>query len=320
VPDLHLLVTCTKRKTRPPLPTLMLRSVAGETIGERAGNWLGRLRANRAETTPVECLYAGDPWRVVCSLAGTAVGRGIRVRVWVCSAGYGLLAWDSRVAPYAATFTPGQPDSVGPNDRAGDATSAVQTWWELLAGWEGPARGTPRSVTDLVRTFPRSYFLVAVSPPYLTALGADLRKAVEGLPDRDRFAVLSAGAQARDGLAEHLVPGGAQLQPLVGGARASLNVRLARLALQEWGADEPRLSVLRAHFGRLLRQQPRRPRSPRTPITDEQVKAYIREALRQDARQRPTPLLARLRTQSRACEQSRFVSLFRQVEEEGYGA
>jgi hypothetical protein len=50
------------------------------------------------------------------------------------------------------------------------------------------------------------------------------------------------------------------------------------------------------------------------------VKAYIREALLQDARQRPTALLVRLRKHSRACEQSRFVSLFRQVQEECHEA
>jgi len=55
-------------------------------------------------------------------------------------------------------------------------------------------------------------------------------------------------------------------------------------------------------------------------MTDEQVKVFIRDALRQDARQRPTPLLARLREHNRACEQSRFVSLFRQVREECHEA
>jgi hypothetical protein len=55
-------------------------------------------------------------------------------------------------------------------------------------------------------------------------------------------------------------------------------------------------------------------------MTDDQVKVFIREALRKDSRQRPTPLLAHLREHHRACEQSRFVSLFRQVQEESYEA
>jgi hypothetical protein len=37
MPEVHLLVTCTKRKTRPPVPALMLRSVEGRTITERVG-------------------------------------------------------------------------------------------------------------------------------------------------------------------------------------------------------------------------------------------------------------------------------------------
>lgn len=317
--EVHLLVTCTKRKTRPAGPALRLRSVEGATIAERMGAWLERLRTHRSESIRVEELYAGDHWSVVRSLAGCTTGSGLPIRVWVCSAGYGLLSWASRIAPYAATFSPGQPDSVLRDDRARNDDSINQAWWELLAQWEGPAPGTPRSVAELVEAFPRGFFVLAVSLPYLQALGADLRTAVARLSDRDRFSVLSAGAGARGEPAGQFIPCSAQLQPLVGGARASLNVRLARLALQDREVEEPRCSVLQARFGELLRRQPRRAASARQSITDEQVKAYIRNALRQNARQRPSPLLSRLRRQNRVCEQGRFVSLFRQVEEERHG-
>ncbi|HKB39811.1 MAG TPA: hypothetical protein VKD72_25470, partial [Gemmataceae bacterium] len=160
MPEVHLLVTCTKRKTRSPVPALMLRSVQGETIEKKAGVWLERLRGRRAEAVPVQELYAGDHWSVVRSLAGATTSSGTRVRVWVCSAGYGLLTWDSRIASYEATFTPGQPDSVACGDGARSVESANQTWWELLASWAGPAPGMPRSVTALVGAFPRSYFLL----------------------------------------------------------------------------------------------------------------------------------------------------------------
>jgi hypothetical protein len=224
----------------------MLRSIQGETIEKKAGVWLERLRERRAEAVHVEELHAGDHWSVVRSLAAANTSSAIRVRVWVCSAGYGLLTWDSWIACYAATFTPGQPDSVACSDWAISAKSANQTWWKLLASWAGPAPGMPRSVTDLVGAFPRSYFLLALSPPYLTALAADLRNAAESLLDRDHLSVLSAGAGTQGELAEHLIPSNARLQPLVGGARTSLNVRLARMALQDAAAKEPRLSVLRA--------------------------------------------------------------------------
>src|SRR5262245_5045531 len=129
----------------------MLRSVGGGTPAERAAVWLKRVRGHRAERVAIEGLYAGEHWSVVRSLARPTAGLGAKVRVWVCSAGYGLLTWDSRAAPYAATFTPGQADSVDRIGRAGDTESAAQDWWKHLGSWEGPTPGAPRSVTDLVR-------------------------------------------------------------------------------------------------------------------------------------------------------------------------
>jgi hypothetical protein len=64
-PAINLVVTCTKRKTRTPLPGLQLRSVAGKTPAVRAAKWLRRLSSCRGETVPVAGLYAGDHWSVV---------------------------------------------------------------------------------------------------------------------------------------------------------------------------------------------------------------------------------------------------------------
>ena len=318
--EVQLLVTCSKRKTRPPVPALMLRSVGHQTVAGRMGVWLERLRRPQVETIRVEELYAGDHWSVVRSIARSTPSTGLRIRLWICSAGYGLLSWDSRIASYAATFSSGQADSVARGDQTRSLNSAIQEWWKLLAQWKGPAPGSPRSVTELIRTFSRSFFILAVSPPYLRALASDLQEAMKELSDRDRFSVLSAGTGAREEGAENIVPCNARLQSVVGGARASLNVRLARMALQELNGDEPRFSVLQDRFSRLLRQQPRRSYSARKPMTDEQVRAYIRNALQQNARARPSPLLARLRMTNKACEQSRFVTLYREIEEDLHGA
>jgi hypothetical protein len=51
----------------------------------------------------------------------------------------------------------------------------------------------------------------------------------------------------------------------------------------------------------------------RTQATDEEVKSFIRESLQQQPSLKHTKLLRDFRTAGRACEQSRFRSLFLQV-------
>jgi hypothetical protein len=147
----------------------------------------------------------------------------------------------------------------------------------------------------------------------------DLEEASGRLADPGQLAVLSAGAEEVGSLGGHLLPCDARLQHLVGGARASLNVRLARLTLQHLDGVAPTLPVLRALFDRLRGGRVAALSAPRRPLTDEEVRRYIGAALREDSALRPTRLLRRLRDAGRACEQARFTSLFDQVREELHG-
>jgi hypothetical protein len=241
------------------------------------------------------------------------------VRIWVCSAGYGLLSWASRVSPYAATFAPGEADSVCREGTGAVAATANRCWWRLLSGWAGPDPGAPRSLAELARSAPEAPLLVAASAVYLGALLADLSQARRELTDPGQLVLLSAGAHGEGELAEHLLPCDARLQSVVGGARTSLNARLARLALQELDGKGPALPALRARFTRLLHGRPRPVSAARVPLTDEELKRTIRAAVREDPGLRPTPLLRRLRDEGRACEQHRFAALFREVWEQLHG-
>src|SRR4051812_26361709 len=97
----NVVVTCTKRKGRPVAPRQMLRTVPdGRSIKQRAASWLNRLQGG-GEATPVIDLYAGDHWSVVRSIA-VAHEEAPRARLWVCSAGYGLVPLESHLLPYSA--------------------------------------------------------------------------------------------------------------------------------------------------------------------------------------------------------------------------
>jgi hypothetical protein len=306
----NLVISCTKRKRLPAPEALLLRHVSG--VGRhRAGVWLDRLRAATVPTLPATELYAGGHWACVRSMLG-AERLPRPASVWVCSAGYGLVTPASELRPYGAAFTPGEADSVC---RAGeDIAEALPVWWDVLSTWAGPRPPQPRRLADVARLHPNDPLVVALSRPYLLAVAADLRAAAGALSSTDLLSVISAGSDALPGLDSHLLPCDARLQARVGGARTSLNVRLAVAALREPEAGDCRLSALRPLFVGWLDGLTRRPAQRRQGMSDGDVTAFIRSALAHSAEVSATALLRRLRGSGRACEQGRFVRLFRACE------
>jgi hypothetical protein len=155
-----------------------------------------------------------------------------------------------------------------------------------------------------------------MSPAYLDAVADDLAEALRSFGG-GRVSIFSAGTEAHATFSDQLVPCDARLQPLFGGARASLNVRCLRHALQNTKHGALDTGALRRSFSRLLGRQPAAETAARSAMTDDEVRAFIRQALTAEATARPSPLLRRLRDAGRACEQSRFSRLFRLVAEGG---
>lgn len=310
----NVAIACTNRKTQQPGAELHLRNVSAPSLEERAKRWVRRLRESNAPVSKVENLYSGDHWVVGRSLAEDALGAGLKVRLHVCSAGYGLLPMHAEVRPYAATFTPGHPDAV---QSGADSFEAPQIWWHLLGRWPGPSPRSPRSLAALASTSPRTPLLVAVSPHYLEAVLGDLEAAQAELASPELLSVFSAGSDGLESIEGSLIPCDARLQHAVGGTRFSLNVRAARLALRNADSWTLRAPELREQFLLVLRRQPCLPRWNRHSMSDAEVAHFIRQGLRRQPQAARTRLLRELRDSGRACEQSRFARLYAQVRDEG---
>ncbi len=82
--------------------------------------------------------------------------------------------------------------------------------------------------------------------------------------------------------------GDARLQPLVGGVRRTLNIRLVQKIVSEAGSV-PRLDDLQRSYRKLLEKQPPLPVYDRRPMTDAQVRAYkdYGDAYREILEERP---------------------------------
>lgn len=301
----HVIVTCTNRKSVPVPAQCRLGSVPGADTSVRAREWIRRLSApDDSQLIAARHLYAGEHWVVACGLPGVA--RKGRVQLWACSAGYGLIPADALIGPYAATFTSGHPDS-GPGGAEG-----ARAWWDALGNWEGPSRGRPRSFSELAEAEPAAGFLLVLSAPYLQACEHDIAAASRLVRDADRFMVVSAGARNAGVLGNVMVPADARLQAFLGGTRQALNARIAAHLLSLGTGS--RAGAAR-HLARLLADQPPVPRYERKKLSDAEVLALIDDSMARMPGASASRLLRQFRDAGYACEQGRFGRLHQRFTE-----
>ena len=299
----HLVVTCANRKTRVVPDHLRLGSLHEQRPGQRFATWASRLSTFDADRVAAVDLYAGEHWQVARSLPATLPQT---TKLWVCSAGYGLIAADTPVAPYAATFTAGEADS------AGSSSAAMRDWWSRLNRWSGPDTHAPRSFTTLARQNPHAVVIAVLSEAYLRACADDLRQAADCLADREQLAIIGPPGRCPD-IDDLIVPVTAALRPVVGGSLQALNVRAAAHLLTA-AADDLSHANLRKLAEQATTTAP--PDPSRRPIGQKLSDEALRDLIRRHLANGPTTatsLLRQLRQSGQSCEQSRFRTLFADV-------
>jgi murein DD-endopeptidase MepM/ murein hydrolase activator NlpD len=299
----HVIVTCANRKSLPIPSHLQLGEVPGSSAIERVHKWIARLAdTGSAPQAPAFELYAGEHWSVARRFSEYAL-PGEEIRLWACSAGYGLIPAEARIMPYHATLTPNQADSV-PRDTA--------SWWTWLNEWPGPSPEYPRSIQALVASDPAVVFMFVLSKNYLRACGDDIAAASEHIANPNRLLIVSAGARLQGDLAAFAVPADARLQSQFGGTRRALNARIGGYLLSAGirGKNEAT-----ANLSRLLAAQPRIPRYDRKKQTDREILDLIAQRLSQTPATSAHRLLREFRDTGLACEQHRFSRLYRTVAE-----
>ncbi|WP_375770403.1 hypothetical protein NR798_05775 [Archangium gephyra] len=317
--ELHIIASCTDRKRAPVPLELHLRALREREPERRARRWWRNLWEHPHPTQPACDLYAGDHWRVVKELPALATEARFHPRLWVASAGYGLIPADAPVRPYSATFARGHADSVVPKADSRPTRELLRQWWRSLAREPGPAPGEPRLVQELARAAPRARFLVVASPAYIAALEEDLALAARALRHPEHLLVISTPAAASRGvLAPQWVPSSARLQSKYGGALSSLNARVARdllvRARKKGEGSVMDAPSVQGYYGRLIHRSAPQKRFERTHMTDDEVMQFIARESRME-RFSWSATLRRLRDSGRACEQQRFRRLFHQYQE-----
>lgn len=316
--QVNLVVTCTKRKTQVAHPSLCIGSLSKSKTPQLVEKWIAKLEDVESPVTSAFDLYSGDHWKIAKSLPCLAKDKGVDLRLWVCSAGYGLVSGDAAIKPYSATFSSGHVDSIlGKTFNA--SSESVTQWWSGLSKWRGPVTGQPRTLRSLAQRFPNASLVVAASGVYLSALEEDIASAKQELASQDSLVVVSGTGLLRGDLATNLISCDARLQNLLGGALMSLNIRIVRWLLETTRVWPLNVNRIQTRFRELVESQPPLVHVSRTQITDEQVADFIKRKMRKLSGLTASPLLRSLRDSGFACEQKRFGRIFKEIREVARG-
>jgi hypothetical protein len=292
---IHVLVSCTGRKRLQPLPSLRASRLTRVNAEARAASWLDRIAAARP-VLPAADLYQGEHWGIARRMIADD-----RVKVWIASAGYGLVDPHTLLAPYAATFSAGQADSITLAVSFAEADTERRQWWRSLRA-HSPQCDT-RSLVDLVSEGP---VLVATSRSYLAAMSDELLEADAQTPGRLVLTTIGAvPVQLR-----HLrTPATGALRTVLGGSMQAISIRTAERIIRDVDGNCLTHATATDLLERLMaKAQP--PEHPaRSRLTDGEISAFIEAALGDDAWSR-TALLRGLRDAGMACEQARFRRLY----------
>lgn len=107
-----------------------------------------------------------------------------------------------------------------------------------------------------------------------------------------------------------VVPTQAALRMVLGGALPSLHVRVARRLLMELPPSNFSAQSARRCIQQIMAECPDAPVHQRERMDDDQVRAFIREAMHKKQNVSHTRLLREFRASGHACEQKRFRELF----------
>ena len=315
--QINVFVICTMTKRFLGTGNVLLREVGGASISERFSGWVTRVQQSHSPVLPAIDTYSGGHWSVVRSLSSSILTSQAPARLWIVSAGYGLISPADEIIPYGATFSPGQPDSIS----AGLASSAAESseaWWGMLSQWRPPSFpiDAPRSVGDVISLTPGAANLLILTPDYFRALRSDLRQTLKIIPDPEKLIILTSDDRSPGELARNTIRIDARLRFHLVGPCSALGIKTARAVLTELEGKPVTVDSFRAALEDLVARYGVEEIYDRQPQADDQVISYIKEELTQSATQSASNLLRKFRDSGRACERKRFQKLFSSVKEQ----
>lgn len=314
---LTIVSTCTNQKRGAVPEEMHLGNHNGRFYRDSAKAWIKGLQGD-APTTPAHKLYAGSHWKESLACESSATDLGFDARLWVLSAGYGLISKDEAVTPYAASFAAGSdsiqnltwPDNFTPRQKA-------REWWSLLHRYR--KREGLNIFSELSER--REPLIIIISREYYNAVEPEV---IDLISAGINLMIVSAGLYQNLNTASpvvrpHILPFSdrfKQVDDYLDKTNTSLNARLATWLVRNHSqAILDGVETVTPILKEILQNLPPMERKEVNRMTDEEVFNFISKNYSETLNS-ATKLLRKLRDiEQMSCEQKRFGSLFRKYEQ-----
>jgi hypothetical protein len=300
--NIHLIVSCSLKKTLPETKTLSFHRIRGRKIETRLDEW-GKLADEATTRVSANTLYHGQYWHSIRRLIDRLEKNGSRCKVSIISAGFGILRETDKLPSYSATFQSNVPETIVPSDtpsynqyRKDWLKQSTETFWGL------------RRCSLLKSRSKNSLTVSLLSPVYLEAVREQLTQI-----SPSQLLVFATTRRDKVWFEDSIVPLNSDLQQHLGGSRVSLGVRMAQ-SLLEAKKRHTEITPLKAnaYFEKLAVKHGNRIEYDRQPISDDFGRSFISKRVRSGVTTY-TPILRELRESGYACEMKRFRSLFKEI-------
>ena len=318
---LHIFSTCTNIKSFPASAECQLGRFEDQPVDQVVQQWWKNLNSKRFHQVEAEKLYVGSHWKETLATVTEGQQRGFDTQFWILSAGWGLLAADQKICPYAATFTAGADDSIHSLDWPEESShkERCRSWWREINSLSSAEE--PTSIVSLAQEA-RSTLLFILSVDYFLAIEQEL---LELTSKGHSVLIVSAGLYTEKGVAhpqltDHILPFNdkfKQLEDYLNKTNVSLNARLANWLLREH-SETMALGVKETvvRVAEIESSLPEMKRRPVVKMTDDEVLDFTGQHYVSQVSS-ASQLLKILRHQEqKSCEQKRFGQLFRQYQNE----
>ncbi len=301
---LHILVPCTGSKTKKTSPNLDFSNLSG-TLLEKFEKWCNN--ANKENNKHLaHDLYCGPAWSQVKIIKETFPAA----KIWIVSAGFGLIPWDARIPSYSITFSPNQPESIQHEGPGASKYKRNLEWWNYLSTWAsnpGPTESvTTKDLLDdrhnrIISALPKTYLKV-LEKDFITKHSADLL-------------IFSSDSSLNPILKDKLIQLDSRLPLAIGGTRQIMILRLI------WKINiiinKGSINSIRDKVSQLMKNH-EIIKYRRKPLSDEEVIQYITLKWNEIKSSHSSPsrsrILRTLRDEGFACEQKRFKNLYLRLE------
>lgn len=294
-----ILTSCTNSKTKKANKTLTIQHYQVEEFFDDVVElWKKEVNENDYAKYLVTELYKGVGWKATID-TNNKLSSKYKTALYIASAGYGLIASNSKIASYDATFAPRTSNSI--NKFTNDKRANIE-WWDNINDFK-------------IEDFPHdSYFFIILPHNYLIATQNFIKKIIEKY-DKKVFIFIANQNETLSFMRGYTIEFDLRFNSYQTGTLSSL---LARAVL--WLTDEIikheipfEHHLFQSHIEEKMKNYTHYKMPKREQLSEEDLIKEIEKMINKDEIESASRGLKKLRESGIACEQKRFGSLFKKV-------